>query len=157
VGRLEGYRRTLVRENLTAPPGYIVAGRSGNDEGGVSGYEAMRKLLSLTPRPDGVFCYNDPIAMGALKAILESGLRVPDDVAVIGCGNVYHSQLLRVPLSSVDQDSAKIGERAAKLALALIEAKGSTVRPRTILLKPSVVARESTARSRATQSQPVSG
>ena len=157
MGRLEGYRRTLARENLTAPPAYIVAGRSGDDAGDVSGCEAMQKLLSLDPRPDGVFCYNDPIAMGALKAILESGLRVPDDVAVIGCGNVRYSRLLRVPLSSVDQDSSGIGERAARLALALIEAKGSAVRPKTVLLKPKVVARESTARPRAAQSQPVAG
>jgi LacI family transcriptional regulator len=148
LGRLEGYRRTLSRESLAVPPEYIVAGRSSDDAGDVSGYEAMQKLLRLDPRPDAVFCYNDPIAMGALKAILESGLRVPEDVAVIGCGNVAYSHLLRVPLSSVDQDSSGIGERAAKLALALIEAKGRAVRPKTILLKPRVVARESTARAR---------
>ena len=144
LGRLEGYRRALSRANLAVSPRHIVGGRSSDDAGDVSGYEAMRELLRLDPRPDAVFCYNDPMALGALKAILEKGLRVPQDVAVIGCGNVRYAQLLRVPLSSVDQNSSGIGERAARLALALIEAKGAPVRPRTVLLKPTVVVREST-------------
>lgn len=148
LGRLEGYRRALSRRGQTVLPGYVVEGRSADDAADASGYHAMRQLLRLDPRPDGVFCYNDPVAMGALKAILEAGLRVPEDVAVIGCGNLRYAELLRVPLSSIDQDSASIGERAAKLALSLIESKG-TVRPRTILLPPKLAARDSTRRAPA--------
>jgi LacI family transcriptional regulator len=148
LGRLEGYRRALAQHGLSVLPGYLVAGKTGDDASDVSGYHAMRQLLRLEPRPDGVFCYNDPTAMGGLKAILEAGLRIPDDVAVIGCGNLKYAELLRVPLSSIDQDSTLIGERAAKLALSLVEAK-SPVRPRTILLEPRLVARQSTARGSA--------
>jgi len=148
LGRLEGYRRALTQHGLSVLPGYLVAGKTGDDASDVSGYHAMRQLLRLEPRPDGVFCYNDPTAMGGLKAILEAGLRIPDDVAVIGCGNLKYAELLRVPLSSIDQDSTLIGERAAKLALSLVEAK-SAVRPRTILLEPKLVARQSTARGSA--------
>ena len=146
LGRLEGFRRALSRRGAMVPNSYIVEGESSDDAGDASGYRAMRKLLRLAPRPDGVFCYNDPIAMGALKAILEAGLRVPDDIAVMGCGNVHYSGLLRVPLTSIDQDSRGIGERAAKLALSLVEAGGAPVRPATILLRPRLVPRESTAR-----------
>ena len=121
------------------------ASRSGDDAGDVSGYEAMRQLLQLAPAPDGVFCYNDPVAMGAMKAILEAGKRIPDDVAVIGCGNVHYAELLRVPLSSVDQASATIGEQAAKLALSLMGSK-APVKPKTILLEPTLVVRASTQR-----------
>jgi LacI family transcriptional regulator len=64
----------------------------------------------------------------------------------MGCGNVHYSGLLRVPLTSIDQDSRGIGERAAKLALSLVEARGAPVRPATILLRPRLVPRESTAR-----------
>jgi LacI family transcriptional regulator len=145
VGRMEGYRRALARRGMTAPEGYVVAGRSGDDAGDVSGHQSMGALLKCRPRPDGVFCYNDPIAMGALAAILEAGLRVPEDIAVIGCGNVRYAGLLRVPLSSIDQASGSIGERAARLVLALIENKRAA-RPRTVLLKPRLVARASTAR-----------
>ena len=54
-----------------------------------------------------------PVAAGAIKAILEAQLRVPEDIAVIGAGNVHYSDLLRVPLSTVDQSSTMIGEAAA--------------------------------------------
>jgi LacI family transcriptional regulator len=144
MGRLEGYRRTLALHNLDAPAAYVVSGRTIDNAGDVSGQESMAHLLALDPRPDAIFCYNDPTAMGALRAILESGLRVPEDVAVIGCGNVYYAHLLRVPLSSIDQDSTGIGEHAAKLALSLVESKGTPTRPKSALLQPKLVARAST-------------
>lgn len=121
-------------------------GRSVDNLSDTSGHEAMLRLLELQPRPDGVFCYNDPTAMGAMKAILDGGLRVPEDVAVIGAGNVNYAGLLRVPLSSIDQHSDSIGERAGKLALSLVESK-TAVRPRTVLLDPGLVVRASSARA----------
>jgi LacI family transcriptional regulator len=146
IGRLEGYRRALAQHGLVAPPQYIAELAAGSDyQGDVSGYNATRELLKCSPRPDGLFCYNDPTAAGAMKAIIEAGLRVPEDVAMIGCGNTRYSELLRVPLTTVDQDSAAIGERAAKLALSLIEAK-NPVRPRSILLEPKVLPRASSLR-----------
>jgi len=117
-----------------------------DDAGDISGHDAMQRLLSLEPRPDGVFCFNDPTAIGVLKAILDSGLRVPEDIAVIGCGNVRNDEFLRVPLSSVDQETANIGRQAATLALSLVQCKGERPRPKTILLSPKIVARESTRR-----------
>jgi LacI family transcriptional regulator len=83
-----------------------------------------------------------------MNAILEAGLRIPEDIAVIGCGNVHYDASLRVPLSSVDQRSAVMGERAGKLALSLIGSKAST-RPESIILEPSLVARASTLRNRS--------
>ena len=99
------------KHNLPSNPAYITSGEYGDN----TGYNAMQELLKVDPRPDGVFCYNDPVAAGAIKAILEANLRVPDDIAVIGAGNVHYSDLLRVPLSTVDQSSATIGETAADL------------------------------------------
>ena len=69
--------------------------------------------------PGAVFCYNDPVAAGAIQAALEAGLKVPQEVAIIGAGNVHYSDLLRVSLSTVDQSSTLIGERAAELLVAL--------------------------------------
>jgi len=147
VGRLEGYRRAMARHNLDVPTGYIITSPHNDDSGDVTGYEAMKELLRATPRPDAVFCGNDPVAMGAMKAILEAGLNIPGDIAVIGCGNVRPAEFLRVPLSSVAQQTELMGERAAKLALSLIEAKGQ-VKPKAILLEPRIVARQSTVRQR---------
>ena len=72
----------------------------------------MKKLLSLRPLPDAVFCHNDLTALGAMKAILDAGLKIPEDIAIMGCGNVKYSDCLRVPLTTIDQDCEAIGERA---------------------------------------------
>lgn len=66
------------------------------------------------PRPDGVFCYSDRIALGAMRAMLDLGLRVPEDIAVVGWGNVPYADSLRVPLTSVDLDCKKLGEPRRK-------------------------------------------
>lgn len=141
AGRLRGYRRTLARHALPELPGHVVSGH--HDD--ASGYEAMRQLLRLDPPPDGVFCYNDPTAAGAIKAVLEAGLRVPADIAIIGVGNVHYSDLLRVPLSTIDQSSALIGETAAEL-LAECMASKKALPPKRTLIPPRLVARESTLR-----------
>ena len=114
----------------------------------MGGYDAAKRLLATRPRPDGIFCFNDPSALGAMRAILEEGLRIPEDVAVIGCGNLSYSDFLRVPLSSVDQGIEQIGKRAADLALKFARRRGRT-RFRTELISPSIVVRvkPSSARS----------
>ena len=148
LGRLEGFRRALGARGMPpAPPEYIEMREHGDDAGEASGYQAMQRLLALAPPPDGVFCYNDPTAMGAMKAALEAGLRIPEDVAIAGCGNVAYADFLRVPLTSVDQQSTAIGERASRMALGLLES-GSAARHKTVLLEPKLVVRASTMRPR---------
>ena len=137
-GRTRGYRRALARRGMKIRPQYIVSGEWG-DRGG---YDAMIELLKLNPRPDAVFCYNDPVAAGAIKAALEMGLRVPEDMAIIGAGNVHYSDLLRVPLSTIDQSSSTIGERAAELLAECMDAK-QKVTPRHVLLAPRLLVRDS--------------
>ena len=146
IGRLEGYKQVLASYNLTPLPGHIVSlGTSGDHRGEKGGYEAAKKLLAAEPLPDGIFCFNDPSALGAMRAILESGLRIPEDVAVVGCGNLSYSDFLRVPLSSVDQGSENIGRSAAELALKIARKK-ETFKPRSELITPRVVVRASSQR-----------
>lgn len=148
VGRVDGYRQALAKYKMKSPPGYIVSiGTSGDHRGDRAGYEATMKLLSGKIRPDGIFCFNDPIALGTMRAILDSGLSIPKDIAVIGCGNVLYSDFLRVPLSTIDQNSQMIGERAAKLALSLATAKG-TMRSKSELISPHLVIRASSLRKK---------
>jgi LacI family transcriptional regulator len=142
IGRLKGYRRALAKHQLEAPADYVVSGQHQDS----TGYEGMRKLLSASPRPDSVFCYNDPVAAGAIKAILEAGLKVPSDIAVIGAGNVHYSDLLRVPLSTIDQSSSLIGETAANLLVESIEAK-TPLPARRVLITPRLIVRESSQRN----------
>jgi LacI family transcriptional regulator len=145
IGRLTGYRCALMRGGLDMPANYVVFEETGDEAGDTSGYEAMKKLLAVDPRPDGVFCYNDPTALGAMRAIVGAGLAIPGDIAVVGCGNVVYASFLMVPLSSIDQDNAAMGMRAGELALALLASKARP-RPQTILMEPKLVARASTAR-----------
>ncbi|MGA8492654.1 MAG: LacI family DNA-binding transcriptional regulator [Terriglobales bacterium] len=139
--RLAGYRRALAKHGLRPQAGYVVSGGHGDE----TGYEGMQRLLRLRPAPDGVFCYSDPVAIGAIKAILRSGLRVPDDISVVGAGNVHYSDLLAVPLTTVDQGACQMGARAAELLIERIMHKG-TARPKKILISPKLIERESTRR-----------
>jgi LacI family transcriptional regulator len=142
---LAGYKRAIKEYGVVSSPDHIVTVEKQDESADVTGYRAAMKLLSLPNRPDGIFCFNDPIAIGAMNAILSKGLRIPDDIALIGSGNLHFDDALRVPLSTVDQCSEMIGQRAALLAMNLIEAKTSAA-PKTVFLTPKVVVRDSTKR-----------
>lgn len=141
AGRVDGYRAALtaagisIDEKLVAPGGYDDAG----------GEAAMRMLLAAGPVPDGVFCFNDPVAIGAMRAILDAGLAVPSDVAIVGAANMRHSDMLRVPLSTIDQDTGAIAARAAELLLAAM-ADPATATPRRIETPLRLIARASSLR-----------
>ena len=140
-GRLRGYHRALAKHGLKVPPEYVLSGAHQDS----TGYGAMQRLLQLKPRPDGVFCYNDPVAIGAIKAILEAGLDVPHDIAVVGAADIHYSDMLRVPLSTINQSSFQIGESAAELLLECMESK-TPLPPRRIFFPPRLVVRESSLR-----------
>jgi LacI family transcriptional regulator len=142
--RQAGYSITLAKRGLSLSTNYIFKWGHGDDAGDATGYNGMKQLLQLSPRPDGVFCCNDPIAMGAMRAILEAGLQIPNDVAVVGCGNVHYDDLLRVPLTSIDQDSYGLGTGAAKLALGIIKSKSQA--RKTLLMPTRLVVRASSQR-----------
>jgi LacI family transcriptional regulator len=146
AGRLKGYQQALASHRMVPLPGHVVSlGTSGDHRGEKGGYAAARKLLANKLRPDGIFCFNDPSALGAMRAILDAGLRIPEDVAVVGCGNLSYSDFLRVPLSSVDQGSQSIGKHAAALALKLAHHE-APIRPRSELIAPHLVVRASSQR-----------
>jgi LacI family transcriptional regulator, galactose operon repressor len=140
--RMQGYCRALKEHGLQVSAKYIVEAGYHDD----TGYDSMVNLLRVTPRPDAVFCYNDPIAIGAMKAIADAGLNVPNDIAVIGAGNVHYSDVLAVPLTTIDQGTSQIGKRAAELLLAETESKRK-FHPTKVLIAPRLVVRKSTQRN----------
>lgn len=143
--RLKGYKRVLKQAGLEITDKWIVAERKGDVGTRESGAKAMCHLLGLEQRPDGVFCFNDPLAMGAMNYALDQGLRIPDDIAVIGCGNLHYGDSLRVPLSSIDQHSRRIGEEAARISLGILNSKAAP-KPEAVVLQPELVVRASTMR-----------
>lgn len=143
VGRLRGYKDAL-RANQISFRQELVAIRSRLEEAGVEiGRSAMAELLRLKRRPDAVFCYNDLTAVGAIRCLRANQLRIPEDVAVIGCGNLILSSYLEVPLSSIDQSPQLQGEEAAKIALSLI-AGNVGISSNSLRVKPKLVPRQST-------------
>jgi LacI family transcriptional regulator, galactose operon repressor len=141
--RLRGYHRALSRYGLTRRDNLVVP--AGHDD--ASGYHAMKALLAHSTPPDGVFCFNDPIAVGALRAIAEAGLSIPQDVAVIGSANMHYSEMLAVPLSTVDQGTAQIGLNAASRLLARLTAEKESPVEHT-LVAPRLIVRASSLRQR---------
>ena len=150
IGRLNGYRAAIRERGLLARPDYVIQAASVDDLSERSGYEAMQSLMALKPTPDAVFCYNDSVAVGAMSAIFQAKLSVPEDIAVLGVGDIPQARLLRVPLTSFDQKSDVVGEQAAQLVLKLVRSIESHP-PARILLKPSLVVRRSTAGFRGLQ------
>ncbi|MGC1648864.1 MAG: LacI family DNA-binding transcriptional regulator [Candidatus Sulfotelmatobacter sp.] len=145
IRRMEGYKRALAQGGLKVMDNYITTERKGDVGTKHGGAEAMLQLLSLKPRPDGVFCFNDPLALGAMNYALDHGVRIPQDLAIIGCGNLHYDDSLRVPLSSIDQHSRQIGEEAARIALRILNSKAPP-QPEIVVLQPELVVRESTQR-----------
>lgn len=141
IHREQGYRAALEEQGLQSPEGCI-AYEHGTP---IGGYTAARRLLETAqPLPDAVFCFNDPMASGAMQALLEAGLRIPQDIAVMGAGNMQYADILRVPLSTVDIHCREIGEVAGERLLELLESSGPHA-ARSFHTPLRLVARESTA------------
>jgi len=140
--RFRGFRNSLQDHGVEVRETFIIPSGTVNDPGDNAGYEMMQQLLRGKPRPNGVFCHNDVIAIGAMKATLDAGLSVPGDIAFVGFDNVRYSKYLHIPLTSIDQSTELLGETAAQLALDLIAKKVD--KPRTVLLAPTLVVRQST-------------
>jgi LacI family transcriptional regulator len=145
--RLRGYRNALAASGLPELAHYVVVRERVEETGDVVGFHAMQELLKLESKPDAVFCYNDLTAIGAIDATLQAGLRVPEDIAFIGCGNLRYANYLRVPLSSIDHGTAELGRIAGEFALEL--SANPEQEPKSVLVQSTLVARQSTVGSSA--------
>jgi LacI family transcriptional regulator len=140
--RADGYKAALKQLGARTRAEWIV--RGGFME--ADGYRAMTKLLALEPRIDAVFATNDPTAIGAMKAIWDAGLRVPEDIAIVGAGDIALGDLLRVPLTTVSWSREEQGKQAAKLLLDRIGPEPSD-RFRSVVIPPHLIVRRSSSRS----------
>jgi len=136
--REEGYRAALDAAGIRSRREWIV--RGGFME--ADGHRAMAKLLAVKPHVEAVFATNDPAAIGAMKAIWAAGLRVPEDIAVVGVGDIALGDLLRVPLTTVSWSRQEEGRRAAELLLERIGPKPQAP-PQRIVIPPELIVRRS--------------
>lgn len=123
--RLEGYLEAMKGGNLPVHEKWIV--QSDFQEKG--GRHAMRKLLELPAedRPQAVAAVNDPSAFGAIEAIREEGLSIPDDIAIVGFTDDIRAALLECPLTTIRQSGYEVGKKAAEKLINIIEDDDATV------------------------------
>ncbi len=103
----------------------------------------INHLLGLPQPPDALFCINDPTAMEAMQVIKGKGLRIPEDMAVIGFSDDYYSKFLEPSLSSVRQPVADIGRTASRTLLEMLEQSPEQWRSHTVELKTELIVRQS--------------
>ena len=142
--RKRGYFDALKENNIPIKDNLIIECPSASLE---EARKATNKLLSLSTIPDAIFANNDMLAMGAMMAVKEKGLRIPEDVAIMGFSNWFFSQLMDPPLSSVDQPGFEMGQEAARLLIRQIEMNDkehTDLKPETKILKTRLVIRAST-------------
>ncbi|MEB8338561.1 LacI family DNA-binding transcriptional regulator [Streptomyces endophyticus] len=116
-----------------------------------AGRDAGARLLGLTERPTAVFCANDLLALGVLQSLYAAGVRVPDDIAIVGYDDIEFAAAAAVPLTSVRQPAVHMGALAADLLLEEIEAAddpGRAHEHRRVVLQPELVVRGSSLGAR---------
>lgn len=134
--RLEGFKQTMKRFSLPVRQDWIEHGTFFED----SGYEAMKRILHRGSLPQAVVAASDMMALGAMRAIKEAGLRVPEDIAVIGCDDIEACRYSEPQLTTVKQDKQKIGRLAAYMLNDLIQAERELS---PVLVDPELCVRKS--------------
>jgi DNA-binding LacI/PurR family transcriptional regulator len=134
--RCEGYLVAMRRHGL-AP--YIMVEQGDFTEDG--GRTAALALLRRDPRPTAIFATNDIVALGALQAASEMGLRVPEDLSIVGYDNTHLAAISHVSLTSIDQPRRAMGRSAAALLSDRIAEPGKVARLREVT--PGIVVRQS--------------
>jgi len=137
LGRRDGYKQALLEAGIAVKPEYICEG----DWSQESGYREMLRLLDCEPRPTALFAVNDMTAIGAMHALSERGLRIPEDMAVVGFDDLSLAAFTNPPLTTVYSPRYKIGVAAADLLIDHIEQKQE--KPVHIVFRTPLVIRQS--------------
>jgi DNA-binding LacI/PurR family transcriptional regulator len=136
--RYAGYVEALRHARMEMPEGFVKYGGMHEEDG----YRSMEELLNGHIVPDAVFAVNDPVAIGAFQKIKEAGLKIPDDVAIVGFSNNKITSLLDPQLTTVNQPSFEMGRKAAEVLVKTIEDR--TFEPSTLVLEAELIVRGST-------------
>jgi LacI family transcriptional regulator len=142
--RLEGFRKAMSEARLQVPDEYCLTGGMVPE----TGYEAGRKLLSLPNPPTAVFCTNNKLFLGLVRAVNQAGVRCPEEISLVGFDDLAWTENFHPRLTTVAQPTRELGRRAMQLLIERVESEGEDFPgpARKVLLKPELRVRESTAR-----------
>jgi LacI family transcriptional regulator len=141
--RLKGYIEALNVHGIVLDDDLIAFGKVSVE----SGRECMKKLLEGPVLPDAVFAVEDFTALGAIQAIKAAGLRIPDDIAIIGFANEAFGEYLTPSLSTVNQQTVTMGEEAARLMFEYLRGELQVgMKPKKLILTPQLICRESSVK-----------
>ena len=140
VDRLTGYKKALAEANISLREDWLKEGENSIK----GGYRAMRSLLAQKERPTAVFAAHDLMAIGALEAVLDARLRVPEDISIIGHDNIEMGLHIRPRLTTMDTNKYRLGQISVDLLIE--EMKGELRGQREIICRTELVERDSAGR-----------
>lgn len=135
--RLQGYKDALKEKGLEINEDFIVNADFTQD----GAYQGAKKLLSISREFTAIFAANDIMAIGALKAIKEIGLKIPDDVAIMGYDGIQLGEFVEPPLTTIYHSAEKMGQITMELLLKILQ--GKNIKEKHILIPPELLIRGS--------------
>lgn len=137
--RRQGFEAAMKDHNISPNPDYIVTGGYHEEDGRA----AAQELCGLAAPPDAVFAINDPVALGAYMHFIDSGIKIPEEIALIGFSNNPNTTLIRPRLTTVSQPAFEMGKVAVSLLLKKLGSSSITSSAETVVLKTELLIRES--------------
>lgn len=135
--RLQGYVSALEARGIAVRPEWIYEGNWSED----SGYAGLRHLVDLKERPSAVFCCNDLMAIGGIRAAIDRGIAVPEEISVVGFDDIRLASFVIPRLTTIHQPLDRVGQSAARIMLELLTERPP--HPRRVVLQPELVIRAS--------------
>ena len=142
AGRLKGYQQALTDYGLPFDSSLLLV----NDLSEAAAIRSARQVLHMDPRPDGVFATNDFFAAVFLQTLKEGGLRVPEDIAIVGFNNDAISKIIQPKLTTISYPGEEMGEQAARSLLDQLAGLSSARSTETIIIRSELIIRESSLR-----------
>ncbi|MFC4302294.1 GntR family transcriptional regulator [Cohnella boryungensis] len=142
VRRMKGYIRACREYQLSSEAGAIV--RYSTEDKGERPQRMLKEMLMSAQPPTAIVCYNDQLAVSLLDTVRELGLRIPEDLSIIGYDDSFLATATEIKLTTIEHPKSRLGERAANLLIAQME-KGIVPSKQEVLYPPKLIVRQSTA------------
>lgn len=137
IERIDGYKRALAEFNIPFDQSKIFEGNFECD----TAVETADKILAMDKKPSAIFCFNDTMALGLMSRLQQNGIRIPEDISVIGYDNIDLAEYFSPPLTTIHQPKRRVGKTAFEILLSRIKDKEHE---RTIFeMHPELIVRES--------------